>query len=493
MDAVLEGATIYRRRQALHKMTNGFGLDDAYSTTLDRIRQQGGSRVKLGMEALMWISCSERQLKAGELCHALGVELRATDLDADNVPSTRTLLSCALGLVAIDEQASTVRLVHFTLQEYLMAHPGLFVTPHAMMAGICLTYLNFQSVCELSTTLGTIPSTTPFLHYASCYWGFHAWKVMRENVKFLALRLLQRDANHIWVDILLREKNVCFLSLNDRSSGRSPDPSGFTGLHGVTYMGVTQVAIAMLDMKRWGSNAQDSKGQTPLIWAAKHGKSALARLLLEQQDVDPTLSDNQGLTPLIHAARAGHQEMVKLFLQRRDLNPDWPDKWGRTPLSYAAGSAVVNWMAAHLAPVSLAAEHKYEETMRLLLQRENVNSDLPDEYGRAPLSYAAESGREGAVKLLLERGTVNPDSSDIEGRTPLSHAADWGREGVVRLLLQRGDVDPNSPSEFGMTPLLYAVESRNEDVLKPLLERVGVGPNSPEGDVIKLLHAVPFG
>ena len=170
MDAVLEDAAIHRRRQMLRRMTNGFGLDDAYSATLSRIREQKGNRVKLGMEALMWVSHSERPLKAEELCHALAVEVGTTDINFDNVPSIRAMLGCTLGLVMVDEQVSTVRLVHFTLQEYLSAHPTLFPTPHSMMAEICLTYLRFQSICELLTTLDTIPSTTPFLHYASCYW-----------------------------------------------------------------------------------------------------------------------------------------------------------------------------------------------------------------------------------------------------------------------------------------------------------------------------------
>ena len=79
MDAVLEDATIHQRRQTLQYMTNGFGLDDAYSTTLYRIREQRGNRVKIGMEALMWISCSERPLKADELCQALAVEVGTAD------------------------------------------------------------------------------------------------------------------------------------------------------------------------------------------------------------------------------------------------------------------------------------------------------------------------------------------------------------------------------------------------------------------------------
>jgi len=144
MDAVLEDATIHQRRQTLHMMTNGFGLDDAYSTTLSRIREQKGNKLKLGMEALMWISRAKRTLKAQEICHALAVEVGTTDLNAHNIPSIRTLLSCTLGLVTIDEQTSNIRLVHFTLQEYLAAHPTLFMTPHSMMAEICCRKLRIR-------------------------------------------------------------------------------------------------------------------------------------------------------------------------------------------------------------------------------------------------------------------------------------------------------------------------------------------------------------
>ena len=55
MDAVHAGATIHQRRQALHRVANGLGFQDAYSTTLGRIREQGGSRSKLRMDALMWL------------------------------------------------------------------------------------------------------------------------------------------------------------------------------------------------------------------------------------------------------------------------------------------------------------------------------------------------------------------------------------------------------------------------------------------------------
>ena len=56
-------------------MTDGFGLGDAYSATLGRIKRLGGEKARLGMATLMWISHAERPLKADELCHALAVEI----------------------------------------------------------------------------------------------------------------------------------------------------------------------------------------------------------------------------------------------------------------------------------------------------------------------------------------------------------------------------------------------------------------------------------
>ena len=107
-------------------MTDGLGLGDAYSTTLGRIKGQGREKARLGMAALLWISHAERPLKANELCHALAIEIGSPNVSVDNVPSIGILLTCCQGLIVVEKEASTVRLIHFTLQEYLRAHPELF-------------------------------------------------------------------------------------------------------------------------------------------------------------------------------------------------------------------------------------------------------------------------------------------------------------------------------------------------------------------------------
>ena len=128
------------------EMATGSHLEGAYVTTLARMNAQKGGRSRLGMEALMWVSNSERPLHTSELCHALGVKIGSANLDFKNIPTIRTLLGCSLGLITVEASSSTARLVHFSLQEYISSSPGLFQSPHSMIAEVCLTYLNFQCV-----------------------------------------------------------------------------------------------------------------------------------------------------------------------------------------------------------------------------------------------------------------------------------------------------------------------------------------------------------
>ena len=255
MDAILAGTTIHQKRQALDRMANGLGLQDAYNTTLDRIRQQDGGRSKLGVDALMWISHCERPLRSEELCHALGVELEAEDFTVDNVPLIQTVLGCTLGLVTIDENSSTVRLLHLTLQEYLGQHPTLFVTPHSIMAEICLAYSNSPFlILKRQPDLNKVRAASPFLEYASCFWGTHAAREVTEQVKSRALRLLDRYEDHASATVLWQGR-ICEWYF-DR------DVHGISGLHCIAFWGIAEIAVAMLEAKKWEVNGRDSRGDT---------------------------------------------------------------------------------------------------------------------------------------------------------------------------------------------------------------------------------------
>jgi len=400
-------------------MTKGNHLGDVYGTTLERIKAQKGSRSRLGTEALMWVSNSERPLKDSELCHALGVNIGSTDLDVENVPTIRTLIGCSLGLITVEASSSIVRLVHFTLQEYLSSNPGLFQSPHSMIAEVCLTYLNFRCVRELSPTLVSAPPTVPFVEYASCYWGKHTGKEKTESVTQLALQLLVRYEEHIASRLLLLhyyEYRYYWQNPNDKKFM----PKGFTGLHGAAFHGIGEIVPALLATGGWSINERDNMGRTALSWAAIRGHEDVVKSLLQQKDIDPNAEDTEygRRTPLSWAAGRGYEGVVRMLLDRADINPNTADTfYGRTPLSWAA-------------------EGGHEGAVRMLLDRADINPNIADTfYGRTPLSWAAEDGHEGAVRMLLDRADINPNTADTEyGRTPLLWAAKQGHEGVVGML-----------------------------------------------------------
>ena len=304
IETILGETTIRRRREKLKQMSNGQNAEDVYNATLERIKAQKKDRARLGMEAIMWIAYSERPLEPDELCDALGVEIGSTDLDKDNVPSIRTILNCGLGLVTVDSSSSKVRLVHFTLQEHILANPTLFCTPHSMIAEVCLTYINFGCIKDLSPALELLPPTTPFLEYASRYWGAHARRQVSASVISLALKLLDRFDTHISCNLLLREEfKKLYISLG---SGGTQS----TALHAGAHLGVLEIMISLLEINKWDLNATDRFGNTALLLATKRGHDAIVKVLLGQEGIDPNIGDWDDRTPLSWAAEGGHESIT---------------------------------------------------------------------------------------------------------------------------------------------------------------------------------------
>ena len=58
------------------------------------------------------------------------------------------------------------------------------------------------------------------------------------------------------------------------------------------------------------------------------------------------------------------------------------------------------------------------------------------------------------MKILLERDGVNPNKPDDKGRTPLSWAVEHGHAGVVALLQPLAPTIPNTASEQGDSDLI---------------------------------------
>jgi len=293
-----------------------------------------------------------------------------------------------------------VRLIHFTLQEYLQAHPELFDRPHAAMAETCLSYLNSRQVKALIYNPFSDFRGTPFLNYSSLYWGRHAKRDLSDCAKPLALNLFGDCSDRISTKILL-------VWYYPRCNSDRPF---FSGLHCASLFGIDELVTCFIEVEGCDINGIDYIGSAPLVWAAKNGYEGVVRILLGRDNISPDRPDEYGETPLCWATSNGHEGVVEILLGRDDVNPDQPDKYGRTPL----------WCAA---------KGGHEEVVKILLGRD-VNPNQPDKYGRTPLWCAAWNGHEGVVKLLLGRDEASPGKPDIYSQVPLLCAAANGHTGV---------------------------------------------------------------
>ena len=434
--------------------TTGIDLNNVYDQTLRRIKEQQGDRSRLGMEVLMWISHAERPLQIDELCHALAVEMGATDLDLENLRPQDTVLRSCFGLAVVDKETSKVRLIHYTLQEYL-SRPGVLPGAHRTLGQKCLTYLNYVQVKRLPADNTSNLKNMPFLEYSSLHWGVHAKTELSDYAKSLALELLNQYDSHI-------SSRLLFERIEDPWS-RPPSHRPFPGLHCAAYFGIDEILATLIAMEGCDINQGDYKKFTPLVRASQKGNQGAVMLLLARDDVNPDKPGYDGETPLWWASRNGHEGVARLLLARDDVNPGKPKNQGQTPLC-------------------TASRNGHEGVVGLLLTRNDVDPHKPDNHGQTPLWRASFHGHDGVVRLLIARSDVNPNQPSYKGETPLWRASCNGHQGVLRLLLARDDVNPDKPDNDGITPLQCALSEGHEGVVKLLHSRSGINPEQSDNN-----------
>jgi ankyrin repeat protein len=230
-------------------------------------------------------------------------------------------------------------------------------------------------------------------------------------------------------------------------------------------------------------NARNTFNATALIWAG--GDAVKSRLLIEH-GADINVRTQQGRTALVRAAkRNGNADLVRLLLEKgADVKAP-----GDTTLIQAAQSGDI-------------------EIMRLLIEAgANVNC-ISQRFGETPLMYASVSDRVEVVRLLLAKG-ANPNTAvrnmtrviggstvgmGIGKQTPLMWAAPTGSPELIRALIDAG-ANVNAQDIQGMTPLMLAVASENQDlaVVKVLLQSgADVNARSSRGETA-LDWAMKFG
>jgi ankyrin repeat protein len=213
-------------------------------------------------------------------------------------------------------------------------------------------------------------------------------------------------------------------------------------------------------------NAADSRGTTPLMYAASIGSTDAIQLLLAA-GADINAANGLGITPLIYGAL--DPAVAKILL--------------------AAGAEVNVQSKAGRTPLMVAASHPGgAETVRLLLSK-GADPKAQDGYGATALTEAARANDLDSLRTLLAT-PVDIDAGDRLGFTALIYATGHGNTPAVKLLLQKG-ANPNTSYDkenlvrngpialTKLTPLMMAPTSSPEAV--QLLLDAGAGVNARDG------------
>jgi nitrate reductase NapAB chaperone NapD len=390
--------------------------DYAYKEVMERIEGQIKDSEKFAKDILSWITCAKRPLTTLELRHALAVEIGASELDEENLPEIKDMVSVCAGLVTVDEESDIIRLIHYTTPEYFQrTWASWFPNAEGDIGTACVTYLSyntFEAGCCPKRDFQKRLRENALYGYAAQNWAYHARTASIESEQ-LILNFLESEPKVSGSFQAVVASLVNYYKIDLERS----EQIKVKGVHLAAYFGLTKT-IRILLKNGHDKDSKDDYAQTPLSWAASEGQEEVVKLLLEE-GVDADSKDDCGQTPLSRAAENGHEAVVKQLLAIDSVDVNSKDNGSRTALSWAAGNG-------------------HEVVVKQLLAIDGVDVNSKDKYGgQTALWWAARNGHEAVFKQLLMVNGVDVSSKDDNGGQTATWTATWaaryGDEAVVRI------------------------------------------------------------
>ncbi|GJN86468.1 hypothetical protein PLIIFM63780_010048 [Purpureocillium lilacinum] len=464
IDSLCAARTDEAIRQALADLPG-----DLPETYLRILKKSASAAPEYQTLILKLILSARRPMTGDEFREALSVKPGdATWHPVHVINNVNSVLACCGSLVSVDEETSTVELIHGSVKQFLNGNFAKWddryvkLAPNAetTMADIVITYLNY-GVFESQISTAVVPTVESaempskiirsidsavmvrnvalrllrnknrpkasydlgkmlhnlqgevahenpfsFYDYAKTFWARHIWRTSLGNaaIQSLQVKLLRREI----ASMKAGDARVQRLFLLATSRDYHTD----------------DIFQALIDIGAQ-TEAATADGHTPLTLAAARGSVGTLKRLLEM-GVEVETKSEVGLTALSWASKNGFFLAVELLLQHH-AKVDTTCRLGREPLAWAAS----NQADPQLVP------------------------------GRAG-EYAK------VVRLLIDNG-AEVDAKCTMGNTALSLAALHGDASVARVLVEKG-ADWTSTNRAGMSALLNMVTWRNMDVLRVFIE-----------------------
>jgi ankyrin repeat protein len=194
------------------------------------------------------------------------------------------------------------------------------------------------------------------------------------------------------------------------------------------------------------TDSPDSRGNTPLIWAATRGDTENLQELLNY-GASTDFRNNNGWNALYAAVNHSRLDCTITLLSY--AYTDYKDGYGMTALHRAC--------------------QQTDATFVELLLDHDLNVDEQDVFQRCPLALAAWRNNALGVAYLLDRG-ASREIRDIFGATPLLRAIQYAAVDAARVLLE-SKCDVLAIDHDSQTLMHRAVLSRDVSVIELLAEK----------------------
>ncbi|KAH0561957.1 hypothetical protein GP486_003334 [Trichoglossum hirsutum] len=490
------------------------GLVATYERILEKITASTGGAGKtiIAIKMFKWIVCAKRPLKIDELKEAVGVEPTDSFLDPDKIPTNdEHLIRCCGNLVVFDTDDRTIRLAHYTVQQFLLSESTKSEQFHFRqleaeleVGEICVAYLSFSEF-ETQMTKSKPKRLLPRTEIV----GNYIWRqlplprIVTEIISFLWRHGVSRAPENQIGQIdylnllqnLQQMKPLCeTMEQRYRLLRYSIDNWTFHTLKFSEKIDAWRLFRTLAMEKElqllnqppkgpdllhyYGLTAKNDRSLELLRLICQRGHESVLSLLLDAGAIDRRDLEDSSLVS--DATKFQHEGVLKLLLEN-GANPNARDDRGN-PVIYIAAmnshEAAIKMLLAHEADVNSAgflgstalhlfAGYGHEAIVRLLIEK-GADIKAKDNRGISALCSAASGGHDLVMRLLIERG-VDVDATSNQGETVLHWAAKTGQPAAVQLLLEKG-VNIEATNSDGRTALYLAVRTGNVAVMQLLLE-----------------------
>lgn len=151
-----------------------------YTDAMERIRSQDQDHATLADEALAWVVRAKRPLRSLEFLHALAFKIDAeiVEFGDEDLHDIDLIISLSAGLIVEDKQSGTVRLVHYTAQNFFEETWREFIpTAEITIAIKCIKYLSLPPFmagpCSNDDEMEKRLAGYPLLDYSAKHWALH--------------------------------------------------------------------------------------------------------------------------------------------------------------------------------------------------------------------------------------------------------------------------------------------------------------------------------